>query len=105
MNYEDRITKEYVEQQLAGYARVIAGTYLGDGTATRRIDLGVPLKAAIILMYGRQLQDGTYFYGGIASDKFTTPGVAIADTELVVGESGASRTNLSGVGYYYIAFC
>lgn len=102
MNYSDKPTLAAWNEKCG----VIAGTYLGDGAATRRIDLGKPIKAAIVLMYGRQLQDTNgNFYGGIASNQFTTPGVAIAETSLVVKESGISRTNSTGVGYYYIAFC
>ena len=32
MNYEDRVTKEYVEGLLAGMPKVYAGTYIGTGT-------------------------------------------------------------------------
>ena len=54
MNYEDRVTKEYVEGLLAEMPKLVIGTYTGNGTAasgvyTQRITLGYQPKALLIV--------------------------------------------------------
>ena len=69
MNYEDRVTKEYVENALANAgAKVVTGTYTGDGNTTRTIDLGFTPKAVVVYTNnGIQLAaSGGWMYGGLA---------------------------------------
>ena len=49
MNYEDRVTKEYIEDALAaaGGAKIAYGTYTGDSTNGRKFVLGFAPKLVI----------------------------------------------------------
>ena len=67
MNYEDRVTKSYIEDAIAGAgAKIVMGTYAGDGAASRTISLGFTPKAVLLVdMLGRMFSaNGNY--GGLA---------------------------------------
>ena len=71
MNYEDRVTKEYLENALAGArVKIATGTYTGNGQASQFIDLGFTPKAVLVLSFdGRLLVfmgNAHYCYGGLA---------------------------------------
>ena len=48
MNYEDRVTKEYVEGLLANGAKIAYGSYVGDGGTSRTIVFPFPPKLIIM---------------------------------------------------------
>ena len=60
MNYEDRVTKEYVEGALAGAGvRLLTGTYTGNGANSRTIDLGQPF-GLLFVTNATCVNDGNY---------------------------------------------
>ena len=63
MNFEDRVTKEYVEGLLAEMPKLVIGTYTGNGTTadgggvyTQTITLG--FRPSVLLIVG--IVDGSY---------------------------------------------
>ena len=115
MNFEDRVTKEYVEDALAAKCEIVVGSYTGDGNATKNIDLGFRPKAVLVIENGGKVgyySGSQYTYGGLA-----LPGKPVAIdgyNALVISSTGFIvykhsgydyiRINLSGSTYYYLAF-
>ena len=70
MNYEDRVTKEYIESALAGAGvKLVAGTYEGDLTETRFIEIGfTPKLVYVCTAAGETVNGGTIksHWGGLA---------------------------------------
>ena len=66
MNYEDRITKEYVEGAISdGIANaIVCGAYTGDGTASQFIELGFTPRAVLVMSRWGQVYEHGYFYHG-----------------------------------------
>jgi hypothetical protein len=58
-------TKEEVLANL-GASQVLSGTYSGNGSKTRFINLGVTPKAVLVLKWGTVLNSSSYFRGGLA---------------------------------------
>jgi hypothetical protein len=46
--------------------RMVVGTYTGDATAERFIDLGFTPRAVLVLKYDSELKSGSSVYGGLA---------------------------------------
>ena len=69
MNYEDRVTKAAVEAAIAG--SIVFGTYTGDGTAERTIELGFTPRAVYVQMKSGRTYimepntKGHYYCGGL----------------------------------------
>ena len=71
MNYEDRVTKEYLENAIAGAGpQIVTGTYTGDGAATQFINLGFTPRAVYVGgphgETGVFVGNGYMYYGGMA---------------------------------------
>ena len=111
----DRITRAdfnadnaKIDAAIAGKCEVVFGSYAGDDTFPRVIELGFRPKAAILMT-----RDGTaratYVYGGIFGDGYplrTVSGICaqIGDTGFTLpSAAGGNNTNVSGTIYYYIA--
>ena len=65
MNYEDRVTKEYIESALAGTGvKIATGTYYGNGsgtaTTTTHVNLGFQPKAVFVGGSNNQLKNGGF---------------------------------------------
>ena len=120
MNYEDRVTKEYIENALANAgSKIVVGTYTGDGEASQFINLGfTPRAVYVCLPYSSTVyQDGSgwWYYGGLAllghplisRDRANV--LEITDGGFIVhyGYSADARhyymTNDSYNTYYYVA--
>ena len=117
MNYEDRVTKEYIENALANAGvKIVTGTYTGNGAETRFIDLGFTPRAVVV--YGRSgIQVGStgYAFGGLAfpghpSGLPNGSGGIYPSVEAVTGgfnvacyESQGIFSNGNGNTYYYLA--
>ena len=110
MNYEDRVTKEYIEDALAGAGpKIVTGTYEGDGVAARTISLGFTPKA-VLLCSRMGMKNGERISGGFvipgmklySSDK-SSIALEIVNGGFRVGEVYSSNieTNISGVIYAY----
>ena len=71
MNYEDQVTKEYLENAIANAGvKIVTGSYTGDGAATRTINLGFTPRAVYVggphgLTYYCAINFHAY-YGGLA---------------------------------------
>ena len=106
MNYEDRVTKEYVENALAGAGvRLLTGTYTGTGSNSRSIDLGQEV-GLILVTSSTRVNNGTFLgivpcegasYSGMGASvaiiTHTGTGFALSTTML----------NENGHVYYYYA--
>ena len=115
MNYEDRVTKEHVENAIAAKCEVVFGSYTGDGNAIKNIDLGFQPKAVLVIENGGKVgyySGSQYTYGGLA-----LPGKPVAIdgyNALVISSTGFIvykhsgydyiRINLSETTYDYLAF-
>lgn len=103
MNYEDRITKEYVENAIGDGLRLITGTYVGDGEETQYIHLGVTPKALGVWKDGCiQYVDG-YYLGGVVFPGYSLNGLALSGTGFRVALNGTKQTNCQGCIYVYVA--
>ena len=118
MNYEDRVTKEYVENAIAGAGvKLVTGTYAGNNAATRFIDLGFTPKAVLVFtdsgLSATYLSSFPIVYGGLAlPDHPSATGgavvLALSTNGFTVYNNSAVdyvRSNRSGITYYYIAIC
>lgn len=104
MIYEDRVTKEYLEDAIANAGvKIITGTYTGDGAETRLIDLGFTPRAVFVISSG----SGTYlyspstgdmiYYGGIAIGTATSPGGVVPAVKIVDGGFQVAQSDADGV--------
>ena len=94
MNYEDRITKEYVEGLLAGMPKVQFGSYVGTGTYgasnPNTIICGFPPKMVVV-----QRKDGTAYSDRlIVVSGVTSSGINGGDTNILCSWSS------TGVSWY-----
>ena len=80
MNYEDRVTKSYLEGLIP---RIVTGTYTGDGEATRFIDLGFTPKAVLVVERAGKINGDM---NGL-SVKSYFGGLALADSPVICGEN------------------
>ena len=121
MNYEDRITKSYLEDALAAKCEIVFGTYVGDGALSQQIDLGFRPKAVYVCRCdgSTRLRSDTgeiAHYGGLAVNggaayteyNYSTI-IAINDTGFSVFYSTTTsaavvRANENGHKYFYIVF-
>ena len=122
MNYEDRVTKEYVEGLLAGMPKVYAGTYIGTGTYGPGCPTSItfPFTPKLVLLWwmdctaaGREDTSYATFlwnyttrmqFGGYASNNVSYSG----NTMAVVGSGSAydspqAQFNENGYNYHYLA--
>ena len=108
MNYEDRVTKEYIENAIANAGvKMVTGTYTGDGAAERTFSLGFTPRAVIVRVVGTA--DPTQV---ITSDLYFMPVIAVTGTShptLTIVEGGFrvnkhNFVNADGVHFLYIAF-
>ena len=104
MNYEDRVTKEYLENAIAGAGpQIVTGSYTGNGEATRLIDLGFTPRAVFVISPG----SGTYlyapstgdmiYYGGIAIGTAASPGGVVPAVKIVDGGFQVAQSDADGV--------
>lgn len=67
MNYEDRVTKTYIENAIANAGAKIAGaTYVGDGAAERTFNLGFTPKVVYTCLNNGTSHLGNDNFGGLA---------------------------------------
>ena len=105
MNYEDRVTKEYVENAIAAKCEVVCGLYVGDDAESQTIDLGFRPKAVLVSSGNGQFHEGqTYYFGGLVIDGYNTSALDIVDNGFVAHYvSTWCYANAFG-GHFYIAF-
>ena len=92
-------------QELAeGKCSIVAGSYVGDGTVSRFVDLGFA-PAAVLAVQGANTFGDTTTNGGLLIPQFSNTNFGISGTGFYVSHSGTSgQTNLNGITYRYIAF-
>ena len=61
MNYEDRVTKEYIENALAAKCEVVTGTYVGN-SSTKTVTLGFRPKAVLIAELDGTFQESAMMF-------------------------------------------
>ena len=103
MNYEDRITKEYVENAVGDGLRLITGTYTGDGAVTRFIDLGVTPKMVGVWQNGTAQGADAFTFGGVAFPGQPSTGVTLTGTGFSVTCNRPIFTNYENHTYFYFA--
>jgi len=97
-----------VEEAITGKATLVTGSYVGDGTSIRVIDLGRPIKALLL-----ESTAGTRLYNGRVNGGLVLPdgpldekACAIVGTTFVLNGNGSFQSNLNikGNTIYYIAW-
>ena len=89
--------------------KIVLGTYTGDGTATRTINLGFMPCAVEIYYNGYKQSDinGTTIYGGLAlTGKPCGDGIVITENGFTVAYNSSKTlyTNQSNYVYYFKAY-
>jgi len=97
--------------------KVVTGSYVGDATKNRLIELGFQPRAVVIMTQKGATLSGTSHYGGLAAPG--APAIALPEEErpLIVvtgtgftvhciqsGSGNSAYTNLKGDTYNYLAF-
>ena len=122
MNYEDRVTKQYIEDALAGAgAKIAAGQYTGNGAETRTISVGFTPKAVWICDYAGIIYKGSNtnstYHGGVmtpdsplvdiagnAGAHVTAGGFVVTKKRITNGSYNYDHyTNEANVRFYYLA--
>ena len=118
MNYEDRVTKAAVEAAIEG--SIVCGTYTGNNTENRFIDLGFTPRAVFIMnntgttYTTMNTANVNYYFGGLVLPGSPLMENSRVNAEIVDGgftvtylrpnEYFVDATNISGFIYHYIAF-
>ena len=97
MNYEDRVTKSYIEDVLAGKCRIVTGSYQGNDTDNRFISLGFTPKLVLVVartVYMTTTTEWPYY------------GLKLAENGFYVSYNNNNGTNtkMTAQNYYYAAF-
>ena len=105
MNYEDRLTKEYVEDALAAKCEIVFGSYRGNGVYPRSIDLGFQPKAVFLAMHDGTTRYSAAIFGGMFSRQYplgtgSSPYAEMAENGFTLLRAD---TNRSSDVYYYLA--
>lgn len=103
MNYEDRVTKEYVENAVGDGLRLLTGTYTGDGAETRYIDLGVTPKLLGVWRNGYLQYADAYRYGGITFQGHPSDAVELSGTGFIVRRINSYFSNEKYSVFFYFA--
>lgn len=124
MNYEDRVTKEYIENALGSCARIATGSYIGTGEYGTEhpvtLTLGFAPKLVIVAGNGGCGPDvtdqgvwedsfiwisGTTFQRTKGSTGGTAATFVLSEDSLgwFSGAGAKAQLNLNGSLYYYIA--
>ena len=90
---------------------IVCGSYTGNGTTQRTINLGFKPRAVMLSYSGffvLESNDNLYFYGGFLTDdpSLTLTGnipFNIVDSGFIVRFEDYARTNVNGNTYYYVA--
>ena len=87
-----------------GFPPFVAGTFTGDGQASRLIELGFH-PTAVLLFTGNGLTFvSPNCYGGLATRGMSTGAVAVSNTGFTVYVRDGGRGNDKNYSYNYIAF-
>jgi len=99
-----------LERVIRGQIKVVAGTYIGDGTKNREINLGAPILALLLENTFGSRTNGAFVHGGLV-----LPGLplerescVIQGTKFIVTTDSSlqteyRRTNQNNLNYAYIA--
>ena len=101
-DFNDAMAK--IDAAVAGGAKIVTGTFIGDGAATRMIAL--PFTPTVIMLWCRgywQYYDGAFGGIAIAGSPVQGNALVIADGGFSVAQGGASHTNENGTPYIYLA--
>lgn len=87
-------------------ARMAAGVYVGDGAASRDIDLGFHPQAVLMASGGQYLAiSGSGSYGGLALRDHPSGGVTVTETGFtVIQRYQGTYCNQEGGSYHFWAF-
>lgn len=94
-----------------GKAEIVTGTYTGDGTQNRLINLGFQPRAVLIEKYSgdrgntAQVHAGLTIQGGAMANRDGDAAAAIAQDgfNITYNATTGMNTNISGTTYYYLA--
>ena len=121
MNYEDRITKEYVEGLIAGMPRVAYGRYTGNGSKTHSLQFdftpkfvaiigGANGSSAVSAGFSVVSEAGGYWAsvmtggGGVTNLSGATGTYSLQNNVLTITTVGDNYShNYNGGTYYYFA--
>ena len=97
--------------QIAQKCQIYIGTYTGDNTASRTINLGFRPKAVLVLQDGSLLMINNHIYGSLALSSrnamrsgHTTLSIVSNGFMVYYDEDNEAYTNDAGAVYHYIAF-
>ena len=104
-------TQKQLEEGIEVATKAIFGTYTGNATRGRIINLGFKPVLVLVFPADRPMESSAAQYWGIASSGYTISSGAsetlrctITETGFTVTYNTASRTNESGILYCFIAF-
>ncbi len=113
---EDKFLRAEINENFArldGSARVVVGSYEGDGAAERTISLGFQPKAVLVVRSDGRITGDYDGYGGLAfpgRDVVFRDAPALSVTaggfrvcQRTISSSWAVQCNSSGQSYYYLA--
>ena len=92
-----------IDAAVSGKVNMLAGTYTGNGAASRTINLGFTPKVVIVWQNGA-IQYNSYYYGGAALEGTSFPGVSLAENGFTIYKNNAAMTNVNDLTYAYLAF-
>ena len=101
MNYEDRVTKSYLEDAIAAKCEVVFGAYVGNDASEREITLGFRPKAVFFSGSGQFNTSGGFFTAEHGLGPAFAPNAAVTDTGFAIK---TSTLNSSRTEYIYVAF-
>ena len=120
MNYEDRVTKEYIEDTLGSCAKIATGTYTGTGGygASNPTTLTLPFvpKLLFVLMGGNSFLNQYFGILSYPATNLATAGTVGSGTKNYASWSNSGKTvswyndggpgpqlNVANTTYYWVA--
>ena len=100
-------SNQKIEAAINSKCEIVFGTYVGDGTATRVIDLGFRPKLVILTDENGIFNTTSGFQGGVAVDGAGSYALAVCDEGFTVylpGGYSNVQSNMKGSTYLYAAF-
>ena len=112
MNYEDRVTKEYVEGLLSGGLKIATGTYVGDGRyGSGSLGVTFPFVPKLVIVSDGKTTDGHWFvwYTGVQymracnNDSYRIGCYLVGNTLNWYSSTAEAQFNTNGATYCWVA--
>ena len=105
---DDFLREEFNEnfEALDDAARMVCGSYIGNGANERQIMLDFIPKAVVLCDSYGTMRDISYYYGGVALEGGPSRAFEVSEGGFVIryDQNNHCMTNNGGQIYYYLAF-